>query len=80
MSNLAYEDGSPILVGDRVLHESGRTPAVVEAVAVSALELAAIGVEEPGVMLASPPFGLVYLPAWSLVQDPLKFVARGPLA
>ena len=61
-----------------MLLENGQTPGTVELVVVALEEMAAIGVDEPGVMLLSPPFGRVYLPVWSLQEDPLRFVAHGP--
>ena len=73
-----YEDGSEVMVGDSVLLEYGRTPGIVELIISTAEEVKAINVEEPGIMLKSPPFGRVYLPHWSLLEDPLKFVSRGP--
>jgi hypothetical protein len=71
-----YEDGSEVMVGDSVLLEHGRTPGTVELIVVTGEEMKAINVEEPGVMLKSPPFGRVYLPQRSLTEDPLRFVAR----
>ena len=77
---LTYADGSPIQVGDSVLLEHGQTPGTVELVVVTPAEMEAIGVEVPGVMLLSPPFGRVYLPKWSLQNEPLQFVSHGPSA
>jgi len=73
---LKYEDGAEIMVGDSVLLENGRTPGTVELIVITVAEMQAINVEEPGVMLKSPPFGRVYLPQWSLVKDPLRLVSR----
>ncbi len=73
-----YANGSPIRVGDSVLLENGQTPGTVELVVLTLAEMQAIGVEEPGVMLLSPPFGRVYLPEWSLQREPLQFVSHGP--
>jgi hypothetical protein len=77
---LTYADGSPIQVGDTVLLEHGQTPGTVELVVLTPVEMETIGVEEPGVMLLSPPFGRVYLPKWSLQHEPLQFVSHGPSA
>jgi hypothetical protein len=71
-----YADGKRIEVGDSVLIEHGRTPGTVELLVSTDAEMAAIGVSEPGIMLFSPPFGRVYLPARSLIEDPLEFVSR----
>ena len=72
----SYADGSEVMVGDSVLHERGRTPGVVEAIVVSAKEMKDTNVEEPGVMLTSPPFGRVYLSEYWLREDPLRFISR----
>jgi hypothetical protein len=77
---LRYLDGSEIMVGDSVLLEHGRTPGIVEFIVTTAAEMKATTVEEPGVMLKSPPFGRVYLPQSSFLADPLRFVKRGPQA
>lgn len=71
-----YPDGSEILVGDSVLLEKGSTPGVVELIVASHEQMSDTGVDEPGIMLKSPPLGLVYLPQWSLEEDPLILVAR----
>jgi hypothetical protein len=68
---LTYADGSPIQVGDSVLLEHGQTPGTVELVVLTMAEMEAIGVDEPGIMLLSPPFCRVYLPRWSLQSEPL---------
>jgi hypothetical protein len=73
---LMYTDGSEIKVGDSILLECGRTPGTVELIVTTPEQMKEIGVEEPGVMLQSPPFGRVYLPVQSLQEDPLRFVAR----
>ena len=71
-----YADGSSIEVGDSVLLEHGKTPGTVELLVVTPAEMQAIGVAERGVMLRSAPLGRVYLPEWSLRDDPLLFVRR----
>jgi hypothetical protein len=63
-----------------VLLEHGKTSGTVELVVETTAEMQAIGVTERGVMLLSPPFGRVYLPDWSLRDDPLVFVCREPAA
>ena len=75
---LAYANGSPIKVGDSVLLEHGQTPGTVELIVLTPVEMEVIGVEEPGVMLLSPPFGRVYLPESCLQSEPLQFVSHGP--
>jgi hypothetical protein len=73
-----YPDGSKIMVGDSVLFERGRTPGVVELIVTSDEQMKDINVEEPGIMLKSPPFGRVYLPLRALEEDPLILVSRVP--
>ena len=72
----AYPDGAEVMVGDSVLIEKGTTPGVVEFVVTSDEQMKETGVEEPGVMLTADTFGLVYLPQWSLEEDPLILVSR----
>jgi hypothetical protein len=71
-----YSDGSEVVVGDSVLLEKGRTPGCVELIVTSDEQMRDNDVEEAGVMLKSPAFGLVYLPQWSLEEDPLILVSR----
>ncbi len=73
-----YPDGSLVEVGDTVLLENGRTPGTVEHIVTSHEEMKSTNVQEPGVMLKSPPFGRIYLPQWSLEEDPLRLVSRAP--
>ncbi|PPJ42861.1 hypothetical protein C0063_06325 [Pseudoxanthomonas sp. KAs_5_3] len=75
-----YSDGSTMKIGDSVLLENGKTPGTIELIVRTPAEMQAIGVEESGVMLLSPPFGRVYLPEWSLQREPLQFVSHGPSA
>jgi hypothetical protein len=69
---LQYEDGSPIRVGDQVLIENGRTAAQVKELIVRPRQLVEWGVQQPGVMLESPPFGLLFIPATLLTEEPLR--------
>lgn len=52
--------GNPVRVGDAVLIESGRTSGVVEAVIETAEDMGKWQVEEPGVLVKTEPFGLVF--------------------
>jgi hypothetical protein len=72
-----YSDGSKIMVDDSVLLERGRTPGVVQCIVRSVELMKDLGVEEPGILLTSPPFGRVYLPVSALEDDPLVLVSRG---
>jgi hypothetical protein len=73
----SYSDGARVEVGDSVLFEGGKTPGVVVEVVDTEAQMAACGVREPGVMLRSPPFGLVYLSDEILEDDPLVLEKRG---
>jgi hypothetical protein len=73
---LTYLSGAPIELGDAVLIERGRTPGTVVKVVETPEEMANCNVVEPGVMVESAPFGLVYLPVGTWGDDPLEFVSR----
>ncbi len=77
---LTYADGSPIKIGDSVLLENGQTPGIVELVVATPEAMQELGVDVPGVMLLSPPFGRVYIPEQSLQSEPLELVSRRPAA
>ena len=78
--NFTYSDGSEIQIGDSVLLENGRTPGIVDYIVLTSEEMKSTNVEEPGIMLKSPPFGLVYLTQSWLADDPLLLVSRAPKA
>jgi len=63
-------------VGDSVLIERGRTPGTVIQIIEDLLELKQWNMTEPGVMIKSPAFGLVFLPVSTLEDDPIEFVGR----
>ena len=50
-----YLDGSEVAIGDSVLLENGRTPGVVGFFVNSLQEMKSMNVDEPGIMLTSPP-------------------------
>jgi hypothetical protein len=62
---MKYISGDTVQKGDRVLIEHGRTPGRVTAVVESSAEMAQCNVEEPGLMIESAPFGLVFWPTSS---------------
>ena len=63
-------------IGDSVLLENGQTPGIVELVVATPEAMQELGVDVPGVMLLSPPFGRVYIPEQSLQSEPLELVSR----
>lgn len=71
-----YSDGSDVLVGDTVLIENGKTLGIIDHIITTEEEANTLNVDEVGVMLKSPPFGLVYFSKYWLEKDPLKFVSR----
>ena len=71
-----YQNGSEVMVGDSVLFENGTTSGTVDLIVITEEEMKSINVQGAGLMLKSPPFGLVYLTEHWLKNDPLKFVAR----
>jgi len=73
---LTYLNGVPIEIGDAVLIERGKTPGTIVEVVETQAEMASCNVEEPGVMVKSAPFGLVYLPVATWDDDPLEVVSR----
>jgi hypothetical protein len=76
---ISYQDGTQMLVGDSVLIERGRTPGQIIEVIEAVAELKQWNLDEPGVMIKSPPFGLVFLPLSSFSDDPIVFVARNEI-
>ncbi len=73
---IAYQDGTEMRVGDAVLIEHGRTPGTISDLIQANADLKQWNVTEPGVMIKSAPFGLVFLPVSTFAGDPIVFVAR----
>lgn len=73
---MTYGDGTAMKVGDSVLIEHQRTPGVITQLIESAAQQSECNVDEPGVMIASPSFGLVFLPISTLQEDPIILVQR----
>lgn len=76
LNMISYQDGTEMKLGDSVLIEQGTTPGVIADLIESAAEQARCNVREPGIMIKSPPFGLVFIPASSLGEDPVILVQR----
>ena len=70
-----YLSGEEILVGDSVFIENGKTPGIIERIIETQEEMKQCNVEEAGVLIKSPPFGLVFWPQ-SFTQDPVIFKQR----
>ena len=73
---IAYQDGTEMKVGDSVLIEHGRTPGVITELIESVAEQSDWTLDEPGIMIKSPPFGLVFIPVSTLKEDPVVLVQR----
>ena len=56
--------------------EHGKTPGIVVNLIVTSDEQQSFNVSEPGVMIKSLPFGLVFWPLSFFEQDPIVFVRR----
>ena len=69
---LTYLTGKPIVVGDNVLIEHGQAAGVVRAVVDSPSLCREWNVNEPGVLIESAQFGLVFLPRSTLKDDPIE--------
>jgi len=74
---IKYADGTEIKIGDSVLIERGKTPAVVTLIIESIEDQKECSVREAGIMLQSPAFGLVFLPSSTFSTDSVVFVGRG---
>tara|TARA_R110002096_G_scaffold430769_1_gene645126 strand:- start:463 stop:786 length:324 start_codon:yes stop_codon:yes gene_type:complete len=72
----AYTDGTPIEIRDSVLIEHGRTPGTVQAVIMSVSEQKEWNVDEPGIMIESAPFGLVFIPVATFSDDQIILVEK----
>ena len=73
---ISYQDGTKMRVGDTVLIEHGCTPGMISELIQANADLKQWNVTEPGVMIKSTPFGLVFLPISTFTDDPIVFVAR----
>ena len=66
-------------VGDAVLIEHGRTPGTISELIQVNADFTQWNVTEPGVMIKSAPFGLLFLPVSTFAEDPIVFVARNEI-
>lgn len=73
---ISYEDGTEMKVGDSVLIEEGRTPGVITHIIESTAKQSEWNVQEPGVIIKPPPFGLVFIPTATFKEDPVLLVQR----
>lgn len=73
---LTYLDGTEMRVGDSVLIEHETTPGTITEIIESVSKQKEWNVDEAGVMLESPPFGLLFLPVSTFSDDPIVLVRR----
>ena len=73
---MTYPDGGEVFIGDAVLIEHGKTPGRIVAV-VEQERVAEFNVEEPGLMIETAPFGLVFIPTSMFQEQGLSFKSRG---
>ena len=71
-----YLDDTEVQVGDFILIEGGKTPGNVSELIETSEQMERCGVDVPGIMVESIPFGLVFLPLESFSDDPIVFVSR----
>jgi hypothetical protein len=72
---MKYTTGEEVNVGDRVIIEKGKTLGIVHTVIETLTQMQECGVDEPGILIKSAPFGLVF---WSCteIEDPVIFKGR----
>jgi len=63
-------------VGDSVLIEHETIPGTIAEIIESVSKQKEWNVDEAGVMLESPPFGLLFLPVSTFSHDPIVLVGR----
>ena len=74
---IRYPDGTESQVWDRVRIDHGSSFAVVHAVIDTEDQQRSWGLDEPGLMLEAPSYGMVFWPVHSLVADEIEYVSRG---
>lgn len=74
---ITYRDGAEMRVGDSVLIEHETVPGTITEILASASRQKECNVDEAGIMIESPPFGLLFLPMSTFVHDPIVLVRRG---
>lgn len=75
---MIYLSGETVMIGDLVKFEGGVTPGDVQEVIETQQHMKEWGVDMPGLMIRSEPFGLVFWPQSS--ADPVAFVSRAQVA
>ena len=73
---IPYQDGTEMRVYDAVRIEDGRTPGTIRELIQANADFKQWNVTEPGVMIKSAPFGLIFIPVSIFTDEPIIFVAR----
>ena len=73
---ITYQDGTEMRVGDSVLIEHETVPGTITEIIESASRQKEWNVGEAGIMIESPPFGLLFLPVSTFAHDPIVLVHR----
>lgn len=73
---ITYPDGTEAQVGDSVLLDHGAHQGVIHSVVQTAAERQSWNVDDAGLMIESPHYGMVFFPVHSLVRDEISFVSR----
>jgi hypothetical protein len=66
-----YATGEKVEVGDQVVIENGKTSGVIYAVVETDSDMKEWRVDEPGMLIESKPFGMVFWPI-SDIDDPVR--------
>jgi hypothetical protein len=67
---MKYPNGVEVKIGDKVLFERGSASGTVETIIDA--NFADWSVDEPGLMLLSPPFGRIFIPESMFVSDEVE--------
>jgi hypothetical protein len=73
---IRYPDGSEARAGDLVLLDRGERTGRVSTVIDSAPEMRAWGLDEPGLMIESEFYGLLFLPQSAFDHDEIKLISQ----
>jgi hypothetical protein len=74
---IRYADGAPAYVGDTVSIDNGERQGRIAAVIEHEADLADWGVEEPGLMIESEYYGLLFVGAADIPEMECRLISRG---
>jgi hypothetical protein len=73
---IQYVDGQEACVGDKVLIDNGERIGIVDDVIDNDSKLREWGVEQPGLMIKSDYYGLLFRPVDCLEDDEISLISR----